>query len=303
MKIIDAHIHLVEKIAGFCRRGELRAIGNGKARWANGDVMDLIPSGYGDKDFTTEALIKFMDDNDIDKAILMQGSLYGFQNEYTYEACIKYPEKFKGACTVDPFAENYLEILNRFVHKLNFKIIKLELSSGGGLMGYHNKFSIDGEKLDSIWKIANDNNLVMVLDIGDYTMASYQPEAIRNMAIKYPNLQIVICHLTAPLIGQEEKLKETLNILNVPNIAFDLAALPMINNTEKYPFPQTQKLIKIAKEIVGTSKLIYGSDSPMAARLNSYKELSNYLIESHIFTEEQLKDVFYNNALRIYFKC
>ena len=91
--------------------------------------------------------------------------------------------------------------------------------------------------------------------------------------------------------------------MNVPNIAFDLAALPMINNTEKYPFPQTQKLIKIAKEIVGTSKLIYGSDSPMAARLNSYKELSNYLIESHIFTEEQLKDVFYNNALRIYFKC
>ncbi len=32
MKIIDAHVHLVEIIAGYGRRGELRAIGDGKAR-------------------------------------------------------------------------------------------------------------------------------------------------------------------------------------------------------------------------------------------------------------------------------
>ncbi|WP_278683183.1 amidohydrolase family protein [Paraclostridium bifermentans] len=302
MKIIDAHIHLVERIAGFCRRGELRAIGDGKARWANGDIMDLIPSGYGDKDFTTEALIRFMDDNSIDKAVLMQGSLYGFQNEYTYEACIKYPERLKGACTVDPFAENALEVLNRLVNKLNFKIIKLEVSSGGGLMGYHDKFSIDGEKMSKIWEVANNNNLTMVLDIGDHTMNSYQPEAIRNMALKYPNLKIVVCHLTAPSAGDEDKLKNTLEILNLPNISFDLAALPLINAPEKYPFLQTQNFIKIAKKIVGTNKLIFGSDSPMAAKLNSYKEISNYLIESNIFTQKELEDIFYNNAFKVYFE-
>lgn len=302
MKIIDAHIHLVENIAGFCRRGELRAIGKGRARWSNGDIMDLIPVGYGDKDFTTESLIRFMNDNNIEKAVLMQGSLYGFQNEYTYEACKKYPERLKGACTVDPFAKNALEILDRFINKLNFKIIKLEVSSGGGIMGYHDKFSIDGKKMFPIWDIASKNNLVLVLDIGDSTMESYQPEAIRNMALKYPNLNIVVCHLTAPSNGDEEKLKNTLQILNLPNISFDLAALPSINAPEKYPFFKTQNFIQIAKEIVGSSKLMFGSDLPMAARLNPYKEISNYLIESKIFTEQELEDVFYNNAHKIYFE-
>ena len=48
MKKIDAHLHLADVIAGYCRRGELRAIGQGKAMWGNGEVFQLIPAEYGD---------------------------------------------------------------------------------------------------------------------------------------------------------------------------------------------------------------------------------------------------------------
>ncbi|WP_234118272.1 amidohydrolase family protein [Clostridium hydrogenum] len=301
MKIIDGHVHLVEKIAGFCRRGELRAIGDGKARWANGDIMKLIPRGYGDKDFTGEALIRLMDDNDIEKAVLMQGSLYGFQNEYTYEMCSKYPNRFVGACTIDPFAENYNEVLDRFINKLGFKILKLEVSSGGGLMGYHYKFFLDGEEMKNIWHKVSENDMVMVLDIGDFTMESYQPEAIRNMALKYPNLKIVVCHLTAPRVGMEDRLKKTLELLKLPNIWFDLAALPSINAPDKYPYPNALNAIKIAKNIVGTDKLIWGTDAPMTAALDEYSNLVSYLKDAKLFNERELEDIFYNNALRVYF--
>ena len=58
MKKIDAHAHIFERIASFGKCGELRPIGNGVCRWANGDEMAIIPKGYGDKEFMAETLLK-----------------------------------------------------------------------------------------------------------------------------------------------------------------------------------------------------------------------------------------------------
>lgn len=51
--------------------------------------MELIPKGYGEKDFTAQSLLRLMNENNVKKAVLLQGSMYGFQNEYTYEMCKK----------------------------------------------------------------------------------------------------------------------------------------------------------------------------------------------------------------------
>ena len=48
MKKIDSHLHVAEIIAGYCRRGELRAAGNGMAEWGSGETFRLLPEGYGE---------------------------------------------------------------------------------------------------------------------------------------------------------------------------------------------------------------------------------------------------------------
>ena len=45
MKKIDAHLHLAKVLAGYCRRGELRAIGGGKAQWGSGEVFQRESMG------------------------------------------------------------------------------------------------------------------------------------------------------------------------------------------------------------------------------------------------------------------
>ena len=81
MKKIDAHLHLADVIAGYCRRGELRAIGQGKAMWGNGEVFQLIPAEYGDSwNFRAEKALELMDESGVERAVLMHGSMYGFQN-------------------------------------------------------------------------------------------------------------------------------------------------------------------------------------------------------------------------------
>ena len=54
--VIDAHVHVFEVIAGMGARGELRAVGGGRARWATGEEFRMLPDGCGDFIFATELL-------------------------------------------------------------------------------------------------------------------------------------------------------------------------------------------------------------------------------------------------------
>jgi predicted TIM-barrel fold metal-dependent hydrolase len=299
MKILDAHIHICEIIAGYCRRGEFRTIGDGKAMWANGDVVDLIPPGYGNVNYTAEAAIRIMNENGVEAGLILQGSMYGFQNLYIEKVLQQYPNYFRGACTVDPFAKNYMETLERLMTWT--RIAKFEVSSGGGLMGVHDDFFLDGSRMTPIYEVVNAHDGVVTIDFGDYTMASYQPLAVRRAAQGFPNLKFVLCHLLAPIPGHYDELTIGLQALKLPNVWFDISALPKIVAVEEYPYPSCAQALKIAKNIVGADRLMFGTDMPFALAHASYHDLIQYIIDLKVFTDVELENVFYNTAKKIYF--
>lgn len=300
MKIIDAHAHVLERIAGFGPKGELRPIGNGRARWASGDEIHMIPDGMGECEFTCETLISLMDKHKIEKAVLLQGSFYGFQNEYTYEAAKKYPNRFIASGTFDPFCKEKDKLLERLLNKMKLKVFKFETSSRGGLMGYHNDFAIDGEVFDDIFSQVAKTGSTLVLDIGSPGMGSFQAGAVYNVARKYPDMRIILCHLLAPTLRDVSELKNSLEIIKLENIWFDLAAIPWNVAPEQYPYNTGREFIRIAKEIVGAQKLIWGSDVPSVLTREKYENLINYITSGNIFTENELEAVFYNNAITAY---
>lgn len=299
MKKIDAHTHVFDYIKGYGSKGELYAMGGGMARWATGEVISMIPQGLGDKSFTGETLVSILKENQVEKAVLLQGSFYGFQNEYTYEIARRYPEILIAAGTMDPFCKERNKILDRLLYEFQFPVIKFETSSGGGLMGFHEDYIIDQQFEEIFDKIAKENR-TLVLDIGSPNMASFQPEAVARVAKKYPKMHIIICHLLAPTLQDEKLLMDALNILNLDNIWFDLAAVPWNVAPETYPYPTGQHFIKLAKDIVGYQKLLWGTDVPSVLTKESYSNLCKYIIEADIFTEKELEAVFYHNALEAY---
>ena len=111
---------------------------------------------------------------------------------------------------------------------------------------------------------------------------------------------MIICHLLAPTLKDEDALREALKILKAKNIWFDLAAVPFNVKPESYPYPTGQKYIALAKEIVGADKLIWGTDVPSVLIHDSYEDLLTFVTESGIFTEEELSGVVYDNAISAY---
>lgn len=303
MKKIDAHAHVFETVAGFTRKGEFRPIGKGVCRWSNGDEMTVIPEGYGETDFLAESFLRIMEEHEVEKAILLQGSLYGYQNEYGLRTAEKYPEKFKAAITADPFCKDAVQILERYI-ALGVKIFKFEVSVGAGLMGYHQDFLIDDEIMDKFYRrIAEIEGATLVLDIGSPSMRSCQPQGVYRIAKKYPKLNIVICHLLAPSNSDEDKrlVAYALPYLTHENVWVDLSALPWNVAPETYPYPSALDYIQLAKDQLGTKKILWGTDTPAVLTKDSYGNIANYIVESELFDEEELNQVFYTNAKRAYY--
>lgn len=303
MKKIDAHLHLAKVLAGYCRRGELRAAGGGKAQWGNGDVFQLFPTTgeYGDDCFTAEQALAIMDRNDVEKAVLMNGSMYGLQNIYHEELLEKYPDRFCPSCEVDPFMTQHMEMLERFLEEKHFRLVKIEVSSGGGLMGCHDPFDLSGDRMMEIYKLIEKNKGVIALDVGDILMESHQPAALLRLADRCPDLKLVVCHLLAPMREKKKEWIAELNMLSQANIWFDIAAMPKIMAPDVYPYPETVEYLAEAKDIIGADRMMWGTDAPFAATLDTYEHLTDYLEKTKVFTEKELEDIYYNNAQYVYF--
>lgn len=301
MKIIDAHVHIVQCIAGFGAQGELRACGGGKAIHASGQVISMIPEELGEYDVTPEKVIELMDSHQVEKAVLLQGNYFGFQNEYTWQAMKKYPDRFTGAATYDPFCVEKDKVLHHLFEELGFKIVKFEVSNGSGLMSYHPPVPLDGDVMEEAYSYANEKKLTFVIDIGRTGNPCWQIEALRSAILRYPQMKFVVCHLLAPFRKDEVALTEGLRRLNLPNVWFDLAALPANQRPETYPYEHARHYLKIGKQILGADRMMFGSDLPSTLCRDTYDHLVNYALESDVFNESEKEKVFYQTAKEIYF--
>lgn len=305
MKRIDAHLHLVRSMAGFNGNGRLNPIGNGYGAWDTGEELRVIPEGYGNDTFLVDDALRLMDTGNVTQAVLLQGSLNGYQNTYTAEVVKQFPETFVGAFAVDPFTVNLEAIVKHHIEDLDFRIMKIEMSTGGGLHGYHLPFNLaELPALQGVFNyLASFEGMTVVVDYGDDDQVSHQPEEIAKIAQRYPHIKFVVAHLSFPHVDRLDVLRETLALFKpFENIYLDLSAIQDIDNDTVFPFVKSQTVVRLAIDIIGSHRLMWGSDAPLSATFNTYTNLANWIEESHVFTEEEAAWMMYKTAENVYFK-
>ncbi|MDE6441453.1 MAG: amidohydrolase, partial [Clostridia bacterium] len=170
-----------------------------------------------------------------------------------------------------------------------------------GLMANRPPVDLDGEIMNGCYAHAQKYGLTVVLDIGRPRNPCWQVNALSNAIKKYPEVTFVICHLLAPQRDDVELLKKSLDSLVMPNVYFDIASLASNQKPESYPYPTAVEHLRNAKSVVGADKLMFGTDMPCALARDSYKHLCDYIINSGVFTADELEDVFYNTANKVFF--
>ena len=180
------------------------------------------------------------------------------------------------------------------------RVIKFEVSDGGGMMGYHEPFRIDGPRMARQIRFAAENGCTLVLDVGGPGMDSFQPEAIAEVAKSYPGMRIVVCHLLAPTLSDGAAFSAAIRQLRLPNVWFDISAVPWNVLPEKYPYPTGARYVAEARDVVGADKLLWGSDLPCPLTVDSYTHLWDYLQQEGLFTGAELQAIYHDNAFNAY---
>jgi hypothetical protein len=152
-----------------------------------------------------------------------------------------------------------------------------------------------------IFRFAQEEGLVVSLDFGTFEEPSFQIDGTKRIANRYPGTQFVAEHLFYPGASHFEEVRKALLLLaRCENVSFTIASVPHSIVTEQYPFPSACRYLSIAKEIVGAGRLLWGSDLPAVAIRATYRELIDYVAESGVFTGDELRSVYSENAVRLY---
>ncbi len=300
-KVIDAHVHLIQNIAGTGADGELRYIGNCMAQYASGKVIRALPEEYVKGYVTAEDILEQMNRNNVEKAVLLQGNYFGFQNLYSVAAQKRYPDRFRAAGAYDPYSRCKDEIRKNLFEVNEIGIVKYELSTGSGLMSNHPTFPLDGDVMSEEFDYCDEHGLVCVMDIGKCKAESWQIDAVHNVVKEHPAVRFVLCHLLAPSSQTTSYMLEQLPKLAFDNVSFDLAALPHNLCPGAYPYENAVECLKKAMDIVGVDRILFGSDIPSTMKEDSYAHLIDYIRDCADFSAVEKQKILYTNAQKLYF--
>lgn len=304
--IIDVHTHIFRRVYGQIASGPTRSLEQGFIQMGD-HPHQLMPASEGETTHPVEALIAKMDIAGVDMAMLLQGSLYGGCNELVLQALDAYPERLWGAAFLDIFAEDAMSAYQRDFQGKGFRALKLELSMETGLIGLHPGASLADHNLEWLWGVLETSGQVLVLDLGGVGSESYQTAAVRQIAETHPALNIVIAHLAQPnwQVLHDPALCAVwgaqIELGLLPNVWFDMAALPLYLPAEAYPFISASEFLRRAVDVIGTERLMWGSDIPgLLTRADYPHLLSSAQQQLELLSDTERLQVMGENAWRLY---
>ena len=290
--IIDAHAHIYEILKGYGAKGEFRPLGGGRGIWATGKIDQFFPAEYGDLGFHAETLIRLMDENGVDHAVLLQGGNYGFHNDYMAEAAAKYPDRFTAVGAIDPYALYAEQIFDNLVDRYRFKALKFEISSEWGLSGFHKELKLTDEAFAMLFEKADAKRLTVAIDMGTMAMQSFDFEGFKTVSEKYRNITFVMTHCFFPNNDRKNEMRlDFAKKLNSDNVVMDFANVDLIGQAEYF---------KSLKKIIGAERMLWGTDIPGVLCNFTYNQLIDRVTESGMFSESELPLVMGKNAERVY---
>lgn len=245
----------------------------------------------------------------VDHAILQAGGIYGGMTQYNAFAQHQYPEKFTGLMAIDepiPGSPESLAAIDA-ADALGLKGIYFASES---LARHDFAWELDDPQLSPFWERLNAYGTIVCLEVNgapSYTKAGYLKSmmAMAHVFDRFPRLQ---CHLAMGIpvhyfsAGEKWDLPDELIALyKRDNMLIEFMFPITWGGRWDYPYPETQPLIKDARERFGADKFMWGSDMPNVERFCTYRQSLTYLTRyCSSLSGSEMDKVLGGNAARLY---
>lgn len=218
--------------------------------------------------------INFMDRHNIDKAVVLPMPARNYDvtecNNYLLEATSKYPERFIPYCRMDKELQNNIAI-NGF-YGAKFHMVYEDHSAA---------------KRALYFKLLEYYSVPLII----HAKFADKPSQIRKILELAENIKIIIAHFGRGHIYTDEGVEELLReFAGNENVYFESSTVGK------------QRAIEVACNIVGSKRVLFGTDYPFGRAW--FKKLYLYgdeidLVKNAAITSEDKDNIFFGNVLRL----
>ena len=306
--LIDSHVHIFPEIKGYGPRGTVRSGSYGRVVYGDGSVEYVLPVVSERFRYTAKMMIHNMDRYGVDRSVVLLDPCYGDWSDYVLEAIDRYPGRLQASAYLDPWSPGSHEYYESHLDGELWKNVKIEFSEGSGLAGVYPGVRLDSPEMEWFWNRMEQGRKTLSLDLGIPGSLSYQTEDVRRIALRHPDLTIVICHLGQPSYEADSDSAlwgawiSQIELGRLPNVYFDCSAMPFhVQDHEDFPYPRTHDYFRIATERIGIEKVMWGTDVPWLLGTATYGQLVRHgQLLTWDYTEREKSLFFSENALRVY---
>ena len=298
MRIIDAHAHVYDKIAGITQHAPIASEKNGRVKIGT-QLKQFIPPSFENSNSTIETLIAYMDWAGIEKAVLMSNPLYGYTNEYFLRCVEKYPDRLKAVTAV-----NFIEgkkAAEELAHLYDTTpLFGFKIEADSTFQCAPGKRMTDEEYMP-VWDCVNQYHQTAFLHL-------FTDQQIADLAVlleRYPKITFVACHLGADGCFAPQADKKNFDFIlkkakKYKKLYFDTSYVPAFFQ-EEYPFPSSVKLIEKAYQTVGAERIMWGTDYPGMLNKATIFQLIDFVKVHCSIPEKDMELIMAGNATRLFF--
>lgn len=244
--IIDFHTHIFPEQICKCRE---------KYFPFESDFKLLYDSPMS-KLIGAKEMINSMDENEVDLSVIFgfpwkNSGTFKKHNDYIMESVQKYPNRFVGFCCFDTHNEEAVSETLRCINN--------GFSGVGELAFYRHGINKDSiEQLSPIMAICREKNLPILIHTNEPIGHNYPGKTpntmmqIYKLIKKFPFNKIVLAHWGGGIFFFNLLKKDSKEIFR--NVYFDTAAAPFLYKS---------LICKIAIQVIGKNKILFGSDFPL----------------------------------------
>jgi hypothetical protein len=276
-KIIDAHTHP-----------------------AFNDASSIQEAKEAGINFTLNELLKDFKKHNITKAVAIPAEIaqhFVAGNKEIKKLVLEHPEIFIGVCTISPL--NYkpgdLPTVEDDIKNGVFKAIKL-------FPGYE-FFYPNQKECEPIYELAQKNKIPVLFHAGDtsslHSRVKYShPLNIDDVAVSFPNVNFVICHLGNPWVMDSAEL-----IYKNKNVYADLSGFIVGKENPDHIKYYEDRLRTIMRGIyysdTNIDKIMFGTDYPLV----NYEFYLKFISKLEL-TKDEFKKLLFENAAKLFkIKC
>lgn len=211
------------------------------------------------------------------------------EDDYVADYVNQHPDDLIGFLSVDPTQPGWREDLHRSHQDLKLRGIKL-LSMYAG-------FKPCDPELDDLWQYATEHNLPVLLHTGTTFISQAPlectlPRHLDDVAIRYPDVNIIMAHLSHPYGGEC-----AVTIRKHPNVYADVSAI-------HYRPWQLYNALMLVQEYGVWDKLLFGTDYPFATvddTLSGLRSLNDVLEGTVLprLDQDEIEHMIYRDTLSL----